>query len=57
MVMAQYKVLSNSVSGAEKGKVVTEADFPSGINFEELVEAGHLVAHKNEKPSAPKDEK
>jgi len=55
--MAQYKVLSDSVSGAEKGKIVTEADFPAGINFEALVEAGHLVAHRNEKPSAPKDEK
>ncbi len=57
MSMAQYKVISDSVSGAEKGKVVTESDFPEGTNFEALVEGGHLVAHRNEKPSAPKDEK
>lgn len=55
--MTSYKVLSDLISGAEKGKVVTKADFAEGVNLDALVEAGHLVAHRNEKPPATKDEK
>lgn len=55
-VMAQYKVVSDLVSVAPQGKLVTEADFPEGTNFDALVEAGHLVPAKPEK-ALPKDDK
>lgn len=54
--MAQYKVVSDLVSVAPQGKLVTEADFPEGTNFGALVEAGHLVPAKSEK-ALPKDDK
>lgn len=55
-VMAQYKVVSDLVSIAPSGKTVTEADFPEGTNIGALVEGGHLVPAKVEKPH-PKDDK
>ena len=54
--MTQYKILSDLISVAPQGKVVSESDFPEGTNIDALVEGGHIVQVKQEK-SLPKEDK